>query len=120
MGQVAQDGPVSPITELVEGARLGIVSARERLVGSNPTLSATTWALLAVAEHTGPGLILYDEHGTQRAELAIGRFGGAAFTLQKLLGHSDLAMTRRYCEVSQATRWRCTGPAHRGTGSWGR
>jgi len=26
---------------------------------------------------------------------------GDAFTLQKLMGHSDLAMTRWYCELSQ-------------------
>lgn len=29
------------------------------------------------------------------------RAGADAFTLQKLLGRSDLAMTRRYCELSQ-------------------
>jgi site-specific recombinase XerD len=29
------------------------------------------------------------------------RAGADAFTLQKLLGHSDLAMTRRYCELSR-------------------
>jgi site-specific recombinase XerD len=30
------------------------------------------------------------------------RNGGDASSLQKLLGHSDLSMTRRYCELSQA------------------
>jgi hypothetical protein len=30
------------------------------------------------------------------------RDGGEAFSMQKLLGHSSLDMTRRYCELAQA------------------
>ncbi len=48
------------------------------------------------------------------------RNGGDAFTLQKLLGHSDLAMTRRYCELSQAdavAKHRQASPGDRFLGS---
>jgi len=44
------------------------------------------------------------------------RNGGDAFTLQKLLGHSDLAMTRRRCELSAAdvvTKHRAASPGDR-------
>jgi len=30
------------------------------------------------------------------------RAGGDAFSLQKLLGHEDLTMTRRYCELADS------------------
>ncbi|MBP6963843.1 MAG: tyrosine-type recombinase/integrase [Armatimonadetes bacterium] len=42
------------------------------------------------------------------------RNGGDVFSLQKLLGHSDLTMTRRYCELSQtdvADKHRLYSPA---------
>lgn len=44
------------------------------------------------------------------------RSGGDVFSLQKLLGHSDLAMTRRYCETSQTDaleKHRAHSPADR-------
>ncbi|OFX14802.1 MAG: hypothetical protein A2Z18_03545 [Armatimonadetes bacterium RBG_16_58_9] len=44
------------------------------------------------------------------------RSGGDVFSLQKLLGHSDLTMTRRYAEMSETdalTRHRANSPADR-------
>jgi site-specific recombinase XerD len=44
------------------------------------------------------------------------RSGGDVFSLQKLLGHSDLSMTRRYCELSDTdalTRHRMHSPGDR-------
>jgi integrase/recombinase XerD len=44
------------------------------------------------------------------------RAGGDVFSLQKLLGHSDLTMTRRYCELSDSDiveRHRLYSPADR-------
>ncbi|MEN6356546.1 MAG: tyrosine-type recombinase/integrase [Armatimonadota bacterium] len=44
------------------------------------------------------------------------RAGGDVFSLQKILGHSDLTMTRRYCELSQTDaleRHRMYSPADR-------
>ena len=44
------------------------------------------------------------------------RSGGDVFSLQKLLGHSDLTMTRRYCELSDTdalTRHRLHSPGDR-------
>jgi len=44
------------------------------------------------------------------------RAGGDVFSLQKILGHSDLTMTRRYAELTQADvigRHRLFSPADR-------
>jgi site-specific recombinase XerD len=48
------------------------------------------------------------------------RNGGDAFSLQKLLGHADLAMTRRYCELAQSdvvTKHRQCSPGDRFLGA---